>query len=199
MSPPPQARSEATRRQIIESAYRLFLEQGYAATSMRQISGAAGVTSGGIYAHFASKEEIFSAVFQEYHPYLQVLPRLLAAEGITLEALVKDAARRLVQALAENREALKLMFIDLIEFQGRHFPLMFDSTFTSVLGLAERFSGFQNEMRPISLPVIVRSFIGLFFAYFMTGMIFPGSFPNPGEQDLDAFAEIYLHGIMRPA
>ena len=61
------------------------MEQGYHATSMRQIAERADLALGGIYNHFTSKEEIFEAIIVDKHPYKKVLPLILAAEGETVE------------------------------------------------------------------------------------------------------------------
>ncbi|MBK9007275.1 MAG: TetR/AcrR family transcriptional regulator [Anaerolineae bacterium] len=74
-------KGEATRLAIEDAAMNLFLKQGYAATSMRQIADAVGLALGGIYNHFSSKEEIFEGIIIDKHPYKQILPAVLAAEG----------------------------------------------------------------------------------------------------------------------
>jgi TetR/AcrR family transcriptional repressor of mexJK operon len=50
------------REAIMEAAACLFLEQGYAATSMDAVTRRAGVSKATVYAHFKSKEELFSAI-----------------------------------------------------------------------------------------------------------------------------------------
>jgi AcrR family transcriptional regulator len=52
-------RSAETRQRIIKTALRVFLRKGYDRASMRQIAAGAGVTKGGIYHHFESKEDLF--------------------------------------------------------------------------------------------------------------------------------------------
>ena len=44
---------------IIDSAFNLFAERGYAQTSMEDIVKVSGISKGGIYHYFTSKEEIF--------------------------------------------------------------------------------------------------------------------------------------------
>lgn len=56
---------DATRAQLVAAARRLFGEHGYAATSLQGIVAAAEVTKGALYHHFASKQEIFLAVFEQ--------------------------------------------------------------------------------------------------------------------------------------
>src|ERR1700742_4448305 len=47
-----------TRDRILDTAERLFGEQGYSATSLRQIISEAGVNLAAIHYHFGSKEEL---------------------------------------------------------------------------------------------------------------------------------------------
>jgi AcrR family transcriptional regulator len=47
-----------TRDKILLTAEQLFAEQGYAATSLRQIIGKAGVNLAAVHYHFGSKEEL---------------------------------------------------------------------------------------------------------------------------------------------
>ena len=67
-------KGEVTRLAIEDAAISLFLEQGYHATSMRQIADQAGLALGGIYNHFASKDEIFQGIIIDKHPYKKILP-----------------------------------------------------------------------------------------------------------------------------
>jgi AcrR family transcriptional regulator len=53
-----QARSEATRRKIIDAALDLYDEIGYAATGMGDIIERAQITKGALYYHFDSKESV---------------------------------------------------------------------------------------------------------------------------------------------
>jgi len=50
------ARAEATRERIIEAASHLLRKHGYCGVSVGEIMAAAGLTVGGYYNHFASKE-----------------------------------------------------------------------------------------------------------------------------------------------
>ena len=55
----------ATRRALLDVARRRFGMQGFAATSIDDIVGDAGVTKGALYHHFRSKEHLFDVVFDE--------------------------------------------------------------------------------------------------------------------------------------
>jgi AcrR family transcriptional regulator len=60
-----QARSEATRRRIIDSAVELINEIGYPASGLADIIERAELTKGALYYHFDSKEAVATAIIEE--------------------------------------------------------------------------------------------------------------------------------------
>lgn len=63
-SPKTRTRSKpsAKREAILDAAQRLFLDEGYAATSMDAVAARAGVSKATIYAHFEGKDQLFAAI-----------------------------------------------------------------------------------------------------------------------------------------
>lgn len=59
------AKGIQTRRGIIEKSLQLFCVKGYYNTSINDILAATGLTKGGFYGHFTSKEELWYAVYDE--------------------------------------------------------------------------------------------------------------------------------------
>jgi len=55
-------RAAIRRRQVLTVASELFAKKGFEATSIRDIATAAGMMSGSLYYHFASKEDLYIAV-----------------------------------------------------------------------------------------------------------------------------------------
>ncbi len=75
--------SADTRDRILTTAARLFTEQGYDATSLREISDELGVTKAALYYHFPSKEDILSALVRPFIDLIdQLVARLEAADDI---------------------------------------------------------------------------------------------------------------------
>jgi len=56
------ALSQDTKSRILDAAESLFMEHGFEATSLRQLTAAAGVNLAAVNYHFGSKEELFQAV-----------------------------------------------------------------------------------------------------------------------------------------
>ena len=59
-------KGDETKREILRAAEQLFCQKGYEAASMQEIVRAAGVSKGGIYHHFASKEEIMTLLSHQH-------------------------------------------------------------------------------------------------------------------------------------
>src|SRR3981081_4013505 len=58
----PDVASAGTKTRILDAAELLFMEHGFEATSLRQLTSAAGVNLAAVNYHFGSKEELFQAV-----------------------------------------------------------------------------------------------------------------------------------------
>lgn len=92
-------RAEKTRQQIVETADRLFYEQGFESTSFADIAVAVGLSRGNFYYHFKTKDEILDAV----------IARRLTGTRAMLDAWASECAspaeriRSFVQILIANR------------------------------------------------------------------------------------------------
>jgi AcrR family transcriptional regulator len=69
-------RANETRKQLLETAARLFADRGYHATSVPEIVKAAGVGHGTFYEYFGSRREILVALAEEAHAASSQRPKL---------------------------------------------------------------------------------------------------------------------------
>lgn len=76
--------SRDTRRRILESARSLFAENGYSATSVREIARQLGLSDPALYYHFPSKRDLFAALLED--PDYGPLP--LDQQPLTHESMV---------------------------------------------------------------------------------------------------------------
>jgi TetR/AcrR family transcriptional regulator, mexJK operon transcriptional repressor len=191
------SKGERTRQVVMEAAYDLFLEQGYAATSMRQIADRAGLALGGIYNHFSGKEAIFSELILDRHPYRQILPIMLNAPANDPETFVRSAAQTMVDELGKRPDFIKLMLIEIVEFNGRNMPKIIERVLPQVLPLIQNFNQQKNLLRDIPPFVFFRAFLGLFFSYYITELMITGTPLSKSQGNaLDHFVEIFLHGVL---
>jgi AcrR family transcriptional regulator len=90
------ATSADTKTRILDAAEELFTEHGFEATSLRQLTTAAGVNLAAVNYHFGSKEELFQAVLtrrldpmnQERIELLEALERELGAKPPSCEKVI---------------------------------------------------------------------------------------------------------------
>jgi AcrR family transcriptional regulator len=166
---------------------------------MRQIAAESGTSLGGIYNHFSSKEEIFETVFFEYHPYREILPAIQKADGEDIEVFVRSAAEIMVSALERRPGFLNLMFIETVEFESRHLPMVFAEVLPQLQEIATEFDTLEPRLRTTDALVLLRAFIGLFLSYYLTEVSLIQSSPElVGHQasSFDEFVDIFLHGIV---
>src|SRR3954454_20786651 len=96
-----------TRALVIDAAERLFAERGFAATSMRDISAASGVSHPLIHHHFGSKEELYATVKRRMvEGYARRFPA--AARATNRPLSVRSEMRRLLTYLSENPVMFRL-------------------------------------------------------------------------------------------
>ena len=190
------SKGERTRQAIRAAAYDLFLEQGYHGTSMRQIAGRAGLAVGGIYNHYAGKEAIFGELILERHPYRQILPIILSSPAEEPEEFVRSAARTMIAELGKRPDFIKLMMIEMVEFNGRNMPAILRRVMPQALPVINRFSE-SGRLRKMPPFIFFRAFLGFFFSYYITELIIAGTPAALTQKNaLDHFVEIFLHGIL---
>lgn len=107
---------DETHQRILASGRKMFLENGFERTNLRDLCAEAGITTGSFYRHFESKEDIFSTFVQ---PAVDEIKKTFAdAEPVCREAvetgdirrlwMIMDA-ERLLDYMYRNFDALKLL------------------------------------------------------------------------------------------
>ncbi len=135
----PKDQKAETRGRILTAAAKLFRESGYDGVGVDAIMNEAGLTAGGFYSHFSSKETLFAeAMATALDPgkalratkstalgaadvlgalikgYLSRTHRDTVADGCPLPALTSDVARK-SDATRESYERQFLRFVNEIE------------------------------------------------------------------------------------
>jgi len=93
----------STREKILDVALDLFTDQGFDATSMREIAERLHISKPAIYYHFASKEEILMALHMRLHEFGKAALERLAGQAVTLELWGSLLNELLDQMLAQRK------------------------------------------------------------------------------------------------
>jgi len=113
--------AENTRNAVLTAAERLFAEGGFAATSMRDISNASGVSHPLIHHHFGSKEDLYQAVKQRLvEGYAKRFPN--AAKAVNRPLNIGAEMRRIMEYIGSNPMLLRLCARTHVEGDNQVWP-----------------------------------------------------------------------------
>jgi len=106
--------SDSTRTRIVAAAEQLFAERGFAATTMRDLTSAAGTNLAAVNYHFGSKEGLLETVFRTYlEPISAERMRLLdeaeskaAGQAVPLRTLIELYVGPAVRSLTRDRAGI---------------------------------------------------------------------------------------------
>ncbi|MGE3936677.1 MAG: TetR/AcrR family transcriptional regulator [Rhodospirillaceae bacterium] len=114
---------QASMENLLAAALRLFITQGYHATSVEEIAAAAGLTKGAVYFYFKSKAKILMDLLDRVEA-LAVEPSVQAAAAAGGSPRARLVAFMHTQSMtgAERAELMLLAILMATEFQGTADP-----------------------------------------------------------------------------
>lgn len=197
---------EEKKGRIEEAAKQLFIKQGFHATSMRDIAARTGTSLGNLYNYYRTKEEILESIIRKYQKVIDARLRAIfdeIEEPFEQESLERFG--RLVKEMVnDHHDFWLLMYIDVLEFENRHFRKMFEGL---AHNLRRRFSAYFAELRQrdalydgIDPAVGFTAAYMQFFNYFLVEKLFGGNrhFGISDDQVILKLTEIFRRGILRP-
>jgi AcrR family transcriptional regulator len=163
-----EAHTQARRRQILTAAYKCFGRKGFDQTTMRDICQEAGLSLGGLYGYFASKEELVQALAElgrrQTRTFLESVPGADRAP---------PAARDLLDAAIRNlniKECLEGIRVDVrLWGESLHTPQLrklvlqaFENTSGSFVEVIRRGQERGEIKQDISAESAARVFMAIF-------------------------------------
>ncbi|MEO3868101.1 helix-turn-helix domain-containing protein [Nonomuraea sp. B12E4] len=112
---------EDTRARIQEIALRLFTEQGYEATSLREIAEELGVTKAALYYHFKTKDDIVTSLVDLRVAELEGLLEWARGQEKTTE-MRRELLRRYAEQLTMPRYLQVARFLERNQTALRNHP-----------------------------------------------------------------------------
>jgi AcrR family transcriptional regulator len=117
--------ADQTRERILRTASELFVERGYAGTSVRDISERLGMTKGSLYYHFASKDDLLVALIAPLFAAVEEFVAAARARGEVTPALVRSLVDVLDQHAPMLRSFLGDPSLERIKMQRGSLPAAF--------------------------------------------------------------------------
>ena len=138
-SAPRKRRKEARPAELLAAALTLFVDKGYAATSLERVASHAGVSKGTLYLYYESKEALFKAVIQE-----GIIP--VIAENEAIAAQHTGSSFELLQRLLDNwwtkiGQTAYAGIPKLMVAEARNFPEIAQYYYENVISRGRRLVG----------------------------------------------------------
>lgn len=196
---------EEKKGRIEDAAKQLFIKQGFHATSMRTIASRAGTSLGNLYNYYRTKDEILESIIAKYQTVIDERLRAIfdeIEEPLEPESLVYFGG--LVKKMVnEHHDFWLLMYIDVLEFENRHFRKMFEGL---AKNLRRRFAVHFSDMKTrgrvhdgVDPAIGFTAAYMQFFNYFLVEKLFGGNrhFGISDEQVIVKLSEIYCRGLLK--
>lgn len=195
---------EKKKSRIEEAARELFISHGFHATSMRTIAARAGTSLGNVYNYYRTKEEILESIIGRYQTVIDGRLRAIfddIDEPLEPESLVKFG-KQIKEMVNAHHDFWLLMYIDVLEFENRHFRKMFEGL---VHNLRRRFATQFNELKKqgrvhadVDPAVGFTAVYMQFFNYFLVEKLFGGNrhFGISDERVIKQLTDIYCRGLL---
>ncbi len=198
-------KSKRSREMILKSGLELFSNQGYRATSMKEVANSAGISIGRVYHHFQSKLEIFTTLLDQYWERLKNPD--LKLNRLSTEAVFPDDFSEIVEAIREvveeNKASIMLIYIDVIEFKGEHIQRFYENMalrFKTAYG--PRFAELEAQGRlnkGADLLFAVMLTFRFFFQYYLVETSFgvKDHFGFTSKEVTEKAKNLLLHGLLK--
>jgi AcrR family transcriptional regulator len=107
------------KEKLVEASIRLFLRKGYAGTAVNEIASSAGVSKGGLYWYFKSKEAVVEAILDRYRDqFIEEITKKVNGCSGDFATKFRAFYKFTTEFARDNRELLLVFTALLIEFAG---------------------------------------------------------------------------------
>jgi len=199
-----QRRPEARPGEVLDAALAVFTEKGFAAARMEDVARRAGLSKGGVYLYFPSKDALFEALIHRFAETVvaTAAARLDDAGETDPVSALKSAVRFLLGVADDPRTSAAPR---LVITEATRFPEIATLYRREVIDVGRKAvariidKGCREGLfRPVDREAAMRLLIGPILVHMLLTHVMAGHEPRQ-PVDLDALADglvdILLHGI----
>jgi len=172
-----QPRAEETRSRILDAAEECFADQGYDAVGVAEICRRAGVTKGGFYHHFPTKQAVFLALLERWLVALDAaLAALRTGAPSVPEELLQMAG--MAQVIFHEARGRLPMFMEFWNKAARD-PAIWEATvhpyrrYTAFFAEIVRAGIAEGSLRPVDPEIAAQAIVSLAVGLVLQGLMDP--------------------------
>ena len=189
--------SEQTRERIIQAAYTVFGNKGYAAATTRAIAAEAGVNEVTLFRHFGSKKNLFKEMVDAFYDFagLGSIPQRFFTGDLRQD--LNMIGSRIVEVLKERKQIYRLLLSEVeAESEVRETMVTLPRRVRELLAQYFKTQISQGTMRPVHPVIAAQAYMGMFMAFVTYDTIFGESpIPNVSDEEVVAqFVDIFVAG-----
>ncbi|MDY6877859.1 MAG: TetR/AcrR family transcriptional regulator [Chloroflexota bacterium] len=173
----PQRRGEETRAHILEAAEECFARRGYDGTGVAEICRRAGVTKGGFYYHFPSKQAVFLELLNRWLAGLDAQMEVARAGADTVPGGLLQMAGMVRQVFEMTGGQLPI-FLEFLT-QAAHDQAIWQATIAPYRRYRAFFSGMieagivEGTLRPVDPDVVAQVIVSMAVGLVLQGLLDP--------------------------
>ncbi|MDA3915897.1 MAG: TetR/AcrR family transcriptional regulator [Deltaproteobacteria bacterium] len=193
---------ESTRNSIMKAAEQIFVQQGFAATSMSSIARKANVTKSLIHHHFGTKKNLWNEIkHRQFSQFASVQSSLLESSDMDT-GLLKESIIQYFRFLQKNPQHSRFLLWMKIEADDTCGDMANEMTNLGIKSLqkAQEKGLLRSDVDPLFILMI---FLGMAELWFETKHQFlrPGiesevEYDHADEAYLEAMLEIFFKGVL---
>ncbi|NJL93163.1 MAG: TetR/AcrR family transcriptional regulator [Anaerolineae bacterium] len=185
---------------ILDTAERLFKEQGYHAVLLADIATQAKVPLPALQTHFHDKSDILNALLERRAPRDALRTALRQINKDSAEEMVRAAIREILQIFSAHADFLDLAILDVQVNNSNYVTALFSELAGDAAGFITRLANMPN-MRPISTIMLARALASMLIGFAVTQYIAPRPAQYamrifPQRAWIEGMADILLYGIV---
>jgi TetR/AcrR family transcriptional regulator len=196
-----QGGAKKTSGAVLRAAERIFAKQGFAGTSMRDISRASGVSQPLIHHYFRTKRGLYNEIKRQMILRFDAFWTDIAGELANDECVPRAVLRRIFEFMKDNPTVLRVGAWSQLEGDNAPWPGELEALerVARVFSAAQAKGSMRSNLNPTLLTILVEGFMFSWWEYRDNYVRLYEGMPeseNLDEKVLEVMIEVFLRGTL---